>query len=172
MITTATEENIPVSNQQTRILVVDDEPGMLMVTKAVLESLGIEPVLVASGEEALETYREHGERGMPIALVIMDLTFPGKMSGIEAAKALIDENPEIRVIATSGYFEQGAGQRFRDEGFFGVLHKPVTVEKLTQMVQWGLSKADVIEVEHHPVPLPEGEHLGPGRREVGLNGSN
>ena len=36
------------------ILVVDDEPGMLMVTKAVLESLGHEPVLVASGEEALD----------------------------------------------------------------------------------------------------------------------
>ena len=140
MITTATDENAPSTGKQSRILVVDDEPGMLMVTKAVLESLNLEPVLVASGEEALAAYKEHNENGEPISLVIMDLTFPGKMSGIEAAKALLEQNPDIRVIATSGYFEEGAGQRFREEGFFGVLHKPVTVEKLTQMVQWGLSE--------------------------------
>ena len=145
MITTETLENTSEKEGVNRILVVDDEPGMLMVTKAVLESLNLEPVLVASGEEALETFRDYAAKSEPISLVIMDLTFPGKMSGIEAAKALRSENPDVRVIATSGYFEEGAGQRFRDEGFFGVLHKPVTVEKLTQMVQWGLTRDAVIE---------------------------
>lgn len=148
MATTETAETTKTSKERSRIMVVDDEPGMLMVTKAVLESLSFEPVLVASGEEALESFRAYAQKGEPISLVIMDLTFPGKMSGIEAAKALKNENPEVRVIATSGYFEEGAGQRFRDEGFFGVLHKPVTVEKLTQMVQWGLNK---------DAPLPEPE---------------
>ena len=138
--TTQTANTTSKTEGRARILVVDDEPGMLMVTKAVLESLNLEPVLVASGEEALESFRDYAAKGEPISLVIMDLTFPGKMSGIEAAQALRNDSPEVRVIATSGYFEEGAGQRFRDEGFFGVLHKPVTVEKLTQMVQWGLTR--------------------------------
>lgn len=139
----AATDNIPGGGRGARVLVVDDEEGMLMVTKAVLETLGHVPVLAANGEEALEIYREDYECGEPIALVIMDLTFPGGgMSGIEAAKALIEFDPNIRVIATSGYFEEGAGKMFRAEGFFGVLHKPVTVEKLSQMVQWGLSKPE------------------------------
>ncbi|MFV1994434.1 MAG: response regulator [Verrucomicrobiales bacterium] len=123
-----------------RIMVADDEPGVLMVTKAVLESLGHVPVLVSSGEEAVESYREHMDNGERIDLTIMDLTFPGGMTGIEAAHALLAIDPGVRVIAASGYLEQGAGQRFREEGFFGVLHKPVTVEKLKQIVHWGLSK--------------------------------
>ncbi len=142
MESTATEDQ-PRVESGARVLVVDDEEGMLMVTKAVLETLGHKPVLAANGEEALDIYRENYECGEPISLVIMDLTFPGGgLSGIEAAKALLEFDPNIRIIATSGYFEEGAGKMFRAEGFFGVLHKPVTVEKLSQMVQWGLSKPE------------------------------
>ena len=62
MMNTETATTTGATAAQSRILVVDDEPGMLMVTKAVLESLNLEPVLVASGEEALEAFRAFSRR--------------------------------------------------------------------------------------------------------------
>ncbi|MEM8954746.1 MAG: response regulator [Verrucomicrobiota bacterium] len=127
----------------TRILVVDDDSGMLIMTKAVVESLGHEAALASSGEEAIELFDKNRGQGHEIGLVIMDLTMPGGMSGIEAMHQLREREPELRVIAASGYFEEGAGQRFCEEGFCAILPKPFTPDKLAQVVKWSLSRAPV-----------------------------
>ncbi|MEM7145494.1 MAG: response regulator [Verrucomicrobiota bacterium] len=129
------------AEEPVRILVVDDDPGMLIMTKAVVESMGHEAALASSGEEAIELFEKNVEDGEAIGLVIMDLTMPGGMSGIEAMHRLHEMDEELRVIAASGYFEEGAGQRFCDEGFCAILPKPFTPDKLAQVVQWSLSRA-------------------------------
>jgi CheY-like chemotaxis protein len=131
------------AHDSVRILVVDDDPGMLIMTKAVIESLGHDAALASSGEEAIELYQGNLDDGESIALVIMDLTMPGGMSGVEAMYALHAIDPDIQIIAASGYFDEGAGKRFCDEGFCAILPKPFTPDKLAQVVQWSLSRAPV-----------------------------
>ena len=141
MSTIAATSSGEIAQGPVRILVVDDDAGMLIMTKAVLESLGHDAAIALSGEEGLELYEESSEEGEGISLVIMDITMPGGMSGIEAMHELRVLNPALRVIASSGYFEEGAGQRFRDEGFCSILPKPFTPDKLAQVVQWSLSRS-------------------------------
>lgn len=92
------------STDKTRILVVDDEPAMRAMAKAMLEALGYETVLANSGEQAVDFYHQSLLSDEDsITMAIMDLTLPGGMSGVEALQELQDMDGELPVVATSGY---------------------------------------------------------------------
>src|SRR5262245_3642038 len=55
-----------------RILVVDDEPKLARTLKAILAGNGFEPLLAATGEEALDLLDRHH-----LDLVLLDLVLPG-----------------------------------------------------------------------------------------------
>ena len=57
------------------VLVVDDEPGMRMMAKAILDSVGYQTEAAESGEEAVEKYRDRLAGGLSYGLVIMDLAY-------------------------------------------------------------------------------------------------
>lgn len=111
------------------------------MTRAILESSGFAVITANSGEEAIEIYRKGVEKGYPAPLVVLDLTLPGGMSGLETMKRLTELDPEIRALATSGYFDEHAAQIARRLGFMGILPKPFTAERLLRLVQWGQTKA-------------------------------
>lgn len=123
-----------------RVLVVDDETAMCAMTGAIIESMGFVPIIASSGEEAIETYRDHAARDETIQAVIMDLALPGGMSGLEATDALHEIDEEIRVIATSGYLQQNARTAAIERGFAGILPKPYTAERLTAELRWVVTR--------------------------------
>ena len=123
-------------NATVRVLIVDDESAMCMMTSAIVESMGYVPITVASGEEAIETYRQHRERDETIQAVIMDLALPGGMSGLEATDALHEIDDSACVIASSGYLQQNARTAAIERGFAGILPKPYTAERLTAELRW------------------------------------
>ncbi len=126
----------------TYIMVVDDDHAVLTMAKAILDAYGYTSLCAGSGEEALSLYREAVESGSPVGLVLLDMTLPGGISGLETLDALRAYDEGVRVIATSGYFEdtnevaQGAKKR----GFVGILPKPYTTERLMKLVQWGVGR--------------------------------
>ena len=81
------------------ILVVDDETAILEITEQALSALGHEVITATNGEEAMDRYREQNGS---VALVVTDMMMP-KMDGASLIKALREEDPEIKVIAASGY---------------------------------------------------------------------
>ena len=85
-----------------KLLLVDDEEALRVVTKKMLEHLGFEVLMAANGQEALEIYRQKGKN---IEAVLLDLTMP-EMDGEETFRELkkIDEN--VKVIVASGYSTQ------------------------------------------------------------------
>jgi CheY-like chemotaxis protein len=78
------------------ILVVDDEEPMRGLIGRMLQRAGFEPVLAASGREALEHFRRRH-----IDAVVTDMVMP-EMDGIEMIRTLLAERPELPIIAVSG----------------------------------------------------------------------
>ena len=123
------------------ILVVDDDAAVGAMARAVLEAAGYSTLSASSGEEAVELYSQVHQSGREIELVVLDITLPGGMSGIETLDRLREVNPEVKVIASSGYFDDSAAPAAKKRGFVGILPKPYTAERMTRLVQWSLNQA-------------------------------
>lgn len=118
-----------------RVLIIDDEPHVLAVGKAVLEAHGFEAVASRSGEEALELVRVGVEEGQRFTAAILDLTMPGGASGFEVLEWLRACDPRLPVIACSGYFQEDVKDLCQAIGFVDVLHKPFNLESLCLAVR-------------------------------------
>lgn len=81
------------------ILLVEDEPKVLEVTRDMLEALGFRVLATTSPAEALRLYETHRPE---IALVLSDTVMPG-MSGPELLAALRARDPDVRCVLMSGY---------------------------------------------------------------------
>ena len=123
-----------------RILVVDDEPQMLAVAKAILNANGLEAEVCDSGEKALQVFGESLQTGHRFSCVVLDLTMPGGLSGFEVMEQLQKLDPDLSVIACSGYFQEDARDLCQAIGFSDVLQKPYTLEHLVATVRRGLAR--------------------------------
>jgi two-component system NtrC family sensor kinase len=81
------------------ILLVEDQPEVLAVTRSTLERHGYTVIAAASALEALQQARIHGST---VALLLTDVVMPG-MSGRELATTLRRDRPALRVLYMSGY---------------------------------------------------------------------
>ena len=117
-----------------RILVMDDDRRIRDIYESLLSHLGYTAVVVNGGEEALEEYRRERETGKGFDAVIMDLTVPGAMGGKEAVKRLLAIDPEAVAIISSGYSSDPVMADYKSYGFRGVIAKPFTVERLSEVL--------------------------------------
>jgi DNA-binding NtrC family response regulator len=114
----------PQPASQTRLLLVDDEPGLLDLLKKFLERLGYAVDACGSPEEALQAFDQNPRR---YALVLTDLTLPG-ISGEQMLDRMRERNPKLRAIISSGYPYQ---PRSRQTGF---LLKPYAPKMLAELI--------------------------------------
>ncbi len=118
-----------------RILVMDDDRKIRNVVERFLQSIGFETVTACNGSEAIERYQAELEAGTPFVAVIMDLTVPGGMGGKEAMERLLEIDPAVRAIVSSGYSNDPVMANFREYGFRSVLTKPYQLHDLEQVVR-------------------------------------
>ena len=119
---------------QGRILVMDDEELIRELAQTALSFLGYEVDTVADGEACIKAYTEAREAGRPYAVVIMDLTIPGGMGGKEAIQRLIELDPDVRAIVSSGYSHGPEMANHKQHGFSGMVGKPYKVEELAKEI--------------------------------------
>lgn len=117
------------------ILVVDDEPAVLAIAAAILNTIDVTPLKARNGEDALATVKAHYASGQKISLVVQDLTMPGGMSGFETMENLRRIDPNIHVIACSGFFQEGALELCQSIGFSNILAKPYTPDSLLGLIR-------------------------------------
>ena len=107
-----------------RLLLVDDEPGLLDLLKKYLERLGYEVDALGSPEEAIEAFGQDPRR---YVLVLTDLTLPG-ISGEQMLDRMRLREPKLRGIISSGYPYE---PRSRLTGF---LLKPYAPKMLAELI--------------------------------------
>lgn len=114
-----------------RVLVIDDDPAISQVVKAVAESLGYEVRTTARADEFADMYE-----ALTPDIVILDLVMP-EVDGIELAQWLAHEKSKARVIFLTGHNPRftDAARALADSGELRsvtTLTKPVSVAVLRQ----------------------------------------
>lgn len=113
------------------ILVVDDELIMRETALEILQECGYEVETADNGYTALEIFKE---RSKEITAVVMDMAMP-VMSGIAAYKKMIEINPCVKVLITSGFKQDKRVSEVLELGAGGFIEKPYTLEKLGMAVK-------------------------------------
>ncbi len=113
-----------------RVLILDDEALVSGLAARMLESLGYETSTAANGAEAVTLYRAAREAGRPFDVVIVDLTIPGGMGGVEATSRMRAIEPGLKAIVSSGYSTDPIMANFHEYGFVSVLAKPYRLQDL------------------------------------------
>lgn len=104
-----------------KILVVDDDPAVLLNTCAYLEDEGYEIIQAKSGKEALESVEQ-----LQPALGIIDMRLPG-IDGNELILKAKDIDPEMQFIIHTGSTDYVLPDSLVDLGITKeqIVHKPV-----------------------------------------------
>jgi PAS domain S-box-containing protein len=116
------------------ILLADDEPMIRNLGRTILQRCGYHVVLAEDGVQAVDLYRRERDR---IDLVILDLTMP-KLSGEDALRQMLEVNPAVRVLFSSGYFADHVTAR--GEHILGFLGKPYRQDDLLRTVREALDQ--------------------------------
>lgn len=115
------------------VLVVDDEEAVLKITQAILEDAGYRFLGARDGAEGVATYASHSHE---IAVVITDVIMP-VMHGAAMTASLQRINPDVKIIASSGFSEESGVERVEEMRAMGVktvLKKPYTADALLRAV--------------------------------------
>ena len=115
---------------QGRILIMDDEKMIRDVTGKMLKYLGYEVDYAEDGSKAIEQYKNASDSGNGFDVIIMDLTIPGGMGGKEAIQKLLEIDPQVKAIVSSGYSGDPIMSHYKKHGFSGVISKPYELESL------------------------------------------
>lgn len=122
-------------NGHETVLLVEDEAGLRILTRHVLERFGYGVLEAANGAEACEISAHQNCR---IDLLLTDVVMPG-MNGRDLAEQLTLERPDMKVVYMSGYTGQGIGQGILPPGS-NFIAKPFSRENLALKVREALQK--------------------------------
>ncbi len=129
---------------QATILVVEDEPSILKITKKLLERLGYRVLAFSSPDDALAALREQNPT---LSLLVTDIVLPG-MSGVALAREARELKPELPTLFISGYSQETVQRENILEPQANFLQKPFTPSRLSTAVQAILGRSSAV------VPAP------------------
>ncbi|MEA1928055.1 MAG: response regulator, partial [Candidatus Auribacterota bacterium] len=117
-----------------RILLMDDDETIRNVATRLLERLGYEVDSATDGREAITKYREAEKAGTPFDIVILDLTVPGGMGGVETLEKLKEIDPGVKAIVSSGYSTESEFSEYEKFGFRDAIAKPYRMSDLSMVL--------------------------------------
>ena len=116
------------------VLVVDDEPSLLMLARDVFEDAGFEVVVAANGPEALRLLSIRDD----VSAVVTDVQMPGDPDGLELARAFRRRCPDCAIVVVSGRALPTARELAVDAAF---LPKPYDHREIVATVERLLAPA-------------------------------
>jgi PAS domain S-box-containing protein len=114
------------------ILLVEDEKPVRELVARILQKYGYKVLQAETGAKAVEIWRQHKN---DIRLLLTDLVMPENMNGRELAETLWREQPDLKVVFTSGYSADIVGKDFKLEADLNFLQKPYHPQTLALTVR-------------------------------------
>jgi len=128
------------SNNQSRILVVDDDPSIQDILRIILEKNGYNVHLATDGEEAVQRFLD-----VQPDLVISDISMP-KGDGFNVAiliRSKDQEGKKTPILLISAFYDDRANQDNAERcGADAFLPKPFTQKELLDVVEELLERTD------------------------------
>ncbi len=106
-----------------KILIMDDEEIIRDTIGEFLKHAGYEIECVNNGDMAIESYTKAMNASQPFNAAILDLTVRGGMGGKETVKKLLEIDPKVKAIITSGYSIDPALSNYKELGFSNFFNK-------------------------------------------------
>jgi len=136
------EKKMTFSGHGETILLVDDEPALRKIGRAVLRRLNFKPLTATDGVDGLIKAAEHRTE---LAAIISDLNMP-HMGGLEFVRARRRILPDIPVAVASGRMDDAMAEEFKTLGVTRRLDKPYTEGRLADMLQNHLAPKGTVRV--------------------------
>ena len=114
--------------RKSRILVVDDEPNVLVTYRLILQQRGYEVSAALSSEEARATLAEH-----EIDLLLCDLSLEKQENGFDVIEVARLKNPQMPTVLLTGYATPEANER-AEQMAIPVLFKPIDIKELLNTI--------------------------------------
>lgn len=118
-----------------KLLIVEDDEGLLRMLEDVVDSLGYRFVTAFSGAEALRLVDE----GLEFDLLLTDIVMPGNLDGYGLAREVRDRLPDVPIVYMSGY----AGLEGSNVGDVAGpwIQKPCTAAELARVLRSSFNSA-------------------------------
>jgi len=113
------------------ILLIDDEKPIRDFGEQIFSRFGYTVLPASDGESALKLYQEKKDE---IDLVILDLIMP-VMGGKKCLEWLLQINPEVKVVISSGYSPEGTVKEVLEGGAKNFINKPFVMKEMLQVVR-------------------------------------
>ena len=121
------------------VLVAEDNPNNQKLIDILLKKIGITPMIVSNGKDAVEEYKKQD-----FDLILMDINMP-ILDGISAMKQIkiLEQRVDTKktpIVALTANSIAGDKERYLQEGMDGYLSKPIEFEKLISILGKFLKK--------------------------------
>ena len=127
--------------KQSRILVIDDEPGVLNLMSDLFSARGFDCRTASNGREALATFNSFRPQA-----VLSDINMHG-MNGLELTREVLEASPQTAVILMTGSGDVEMAIQALRLGASDYLLKPFDLNTAERSVQQAVSKKQVLRAK-------------------------
>ena len=135
------------------ILIVDDEPAMVNLSKKILSKNGYQVLVANNAEDALDILNNHS-----VDMLLSDVIMPGR-DGYQLAAKVREINSKIKILLVSGFTENrhvgNDGSKIEET----LLQKPFTPENLLVNIRNVLDKHEMSEKKHTILVMDDDENI-------------
>jgi DNA-binding NtrC family response regulator len=115
--------------KNTRILIVDDQVGMLETFTDILEAKGYHVETAEDGFTAIDKVKQN-----PFDIIFMDIKMPG-INGVQTFREIKKINEKTRVIMMTAYAVEDLIKEAIEEGAYTVIYKPFNMENVIRTIE-------------------------------------
>ena len=128
-------------NDEPTILVVDDNEDLLDTFAMILKRRGFSVETADNGASAVDKFKDHS-----FDVTLMDIVMP-EMNGVEASRMIREIQPEASIILMTAYSDEDLIQIARDEGVRQIVHKPIRIEQLIEIIKEAAADQPILIVD-------------------------
>ena len=133
-----------------KIIIVDDNESLCKTTSFILKRKGYDVRVAYDGASGIELYRDD-----PADIVLTDIVMPG-IDGNEVFLRIKELNPRAIVILMTAYAVQDHINRSINAGAYGILYKPLDIEKVIGIIELSQQSGNGRKV----MVVDDDEHVG------------